>query len=190
METIISKGNSKVPYSNVSMTPVKSCPRACKSCYALKFYRMYPTVKNAWDNNYLLASKNREAYFDGIHTYLSTYRKSFFRWHVSGDILDQSYLDSMAKIARDYPNITFLVFTKMHELSYRNIPSNLTVIFSMFPDMKKHRKPSRVAGYAWLQDGTESRIPNTAIHCPGNCEQCGQCFNLGKLGVDVYFDKH
>jgi hypothetical protein len=43
---------------------------------------------------------------------------------------------------------------------------------------------------AWMQDGTETRIPKGAIECHGNCETCGLCYELPRLGVDVVFHKH
>ena len=43
---------------------------------------------------------------------------------------------------------------------------------------------------AWLDDGTDSRIPEDAMECPGNCETCGACWGLAKRGIDVRFAKH
>ena len=40
------------------------------------------------------------------------------------------------------------------------------------------------------EDGSEVRVPKDAIECPGNCESCGMCYELDRLGRDVVFHKH
>lgn len=63
MKLHISNGNTKLgQVPNISFPPVKTCrkkvPCAKDGCYALKFYRMWPAVKNAWDENYKLYKKD------------------------------------------------------------------------------------------------------------------------------------
>ena len=192
MKTVkISEGNSKTgKISSVSMTPVKSCGNcgSCKSkCYVLKYYKQYPNVRKAYDSNYELAMNYRAKYFIQIAQYLRKKGPKYFRFHISGDILDQMYLNSMISTAKNYPKTRFLCFTKMHSLEFKNMPDNLTVVLSMFPSMDKpkHRLP-----IAWYQDNTESRVPENAIHCPGNCETCGMCWELPKMNRDVVFNAH
>lgn len=91
------------------------------------------------------------------------------------------------------PRTQFLVFTKAFAVvnAYENVralPSNLAVIFSAWPGMRIDN-PHRHC-IAWMQDGTEDRVPKDAVECPGNCENCGICFRLPKLRRDVVFHKH
>jgi hypothetical protein len=65
---------------------------------------------------------------------------------------------------------------------------NLAVIFSAWPGVRIHNPHGH--RIAWMQDGTEYRVPKDAVRCPGNCEECGICFRLPKLGRDVVFHKH
>ena len=66
--------------------------------------------------------------------------------------------------------------------------ANLGAIFSAWPRMKiDNPHDHRIA---WMQDGTEDRVPEDAVECPGNCETCGICFRLRKLHRDVVFHKH
>jgi hypothetical protein len=191
----ISAGNSKLGnIPNISLTPVKACGNcsACASkCYALKAYRQYPATKAAWDHNLKLAFRDRDAFFLSVHEYLSSRPVKRFRWHVSGDILDQDYLDRMSALARIHEGTRFLAFTKMHNLDYSQAPENLEIVFSMFPGM-----PEPTASWfpiirkAWYQDGTETRIPANAKKCPGSCENCKACFTLSKQGRDVWFKAH
>jgi ferredoxin len=188
----ISTGNSKLGMiPNISLTPIKACGncKACASkCYALKAYRQYPATKAAWDHNLRQAKDDRQEYFSGIGNYIRTKKPAFFRWHVAGDILDQSYFNYMIQIALMNTETRFLVFTKMHSLDYSARPKNLIVRFSQWPGMDAILK-AKAAGIlsAWYQDGTEDRIPSNAVKCPGSCENCKACFNSKR---DVYFIAH
>lgn len=186
----VSKGNQKLgAVPNVSLPPVKACGNCkhCKhDCYALKSYRMYPSVRQSWDNNLSLARQKPTAYFGMVREFLAKRSPRFFRWHVSGDILHQTYLENMCKIAREFPETAFLAFTKMHMLDYSDLPDNLTIVFSAWPGMPV----GEGMPIAWMQDGTETRVPDNALECPGNCESCGMCFNLKSIGRDVVFHKH
>lgn len=198
----ISEGNSKIgSMHNVSLTPIKGCLncQSCKrDCYALKAYRMYPQTRKAWNHNLRLATTDKEAFFASIRAHLAKKAPRFFRWHVAGDILGQDYLESMKAIARDFPGTRFLCFTKMHSLDFTGLPKNLSVVLSMFPSMPV--PANRAISYgnaklsglpiAWMQDGTETRLPSNAIECPGSCEGCGMCFDLARLRRDVVFHKH
>jgi hypothetical protein len=184
----ISRGNTKVPYPNVSLTPVESCGNCegCKAkCYALKAYRQYPNVRTAWDIN--LEHAKDGSLFVEIENYLCKHKPRFFRWHVAGDILDQVYLDHMCQLADVHPETKFLAFTKMYHLDYSRKPENLTIVFSAWPGQPM---PETTMPISWVQDGTETRIPDNALECPGNCGSCGMCWSLPKLGRDVYFHIH
>jgi hypothetical protein len=116
-----------------------------------------------------------------------------FRWHVAGDILSENYLRGRCRIAADNPETHFLAFTKAFDIvnGYEDReagPSNLVIIFSAWPGMNFSNPHNHCI--AWMQDGTETRVPEQAIECPGHCWQCGMCFELPKLDRDVVFHKH
>ena len=191
----ISKGNTKLGrIPNISLPPIKSCKHCkhCKNdCYALKAYKMYKVTRESWDNNLSLAKKDIVKYMINIVEYLDKHYPTFFRWHVSGDIINQEYYDYIEHIAAVFPSIKFLVFTKEYQIDFKidSKPANLSVVFSAWPTM-----PDNEIRYdlpiSWMQDGTEARIPDNALVCPGNCETCGMCFSLSSIGRDVYFLKH
>lgn len=65
MKTRISDGNGKVGrIPNISLTPGRTCSaEACRTClthgcYAMKSYRMYPSVRRSWDANTDLATND------------------------------------------------------------------------------------------------------------------------------------
>jgi len=198
MQLKVSDRNSKLgKIPNLSLSPVKSCGNCeqCKTtCYALKAYRMYPSVRNAWDNNLDLARNNPEIFFADLDTYLEKKKPKFFRWHVSGDIINLAYFSNMITIANNHPDTKFLCFTKMYGtvnrvLSHTEKPDNLAVVFSVWPGLpfyNDHNLP-----LAFCQDGTETRhIGNDYLECPGYCETCGLCWDLPKTGYNVLFDIH
>lgn len=195
---IMSKGNRKLgkrKIANVSLTPIESCAgcfeHCGKTCYSLKAYRMYKETREAWDHNLAQATHDPQAYFKEIHLALNKYTKDFFRWHVAGDIINPRYFKGMIQVARDFPEIKFLVFTKQYQIvnhSRMKIPGNLTIVFSAWPGMPIVNPK----GYpvAFMQDGNETRVTPGAIECPGLCEDCGACWSLPSLKKDVVFHKH
>lgn len=189
----ISLGNTKMGETpSVSLTPCRTCPASApcrKDCYAFKAYRMFPSVRAAWDENTRIAELDLSRFMDAVRKYLDDYKPRFFRWHVAGDIPSPPYYTQMRALARAFPETHFLCFTKRYGYVLGTPrESNLQVVFSMWPGYgptRRNRFPR-----AWMQDGTETRVPATALECPGNCESCGMCWHLDQIGRDVVFHKH
>jgi hypothetical protein len=162
-------------------------------CYALKALRLYPATRAAWRRNEYLARNHPDSYFTQIAAQVAAAKPRLFRWHVAGDILSSEYLRGMCRIAAANPSTHFLAFTKNFDVVNRYedrevVPSNLAIIYSAWPGMSfLNPNGHRVA---WMQDGTETRVSKDAIECPGNCESCGMCYQLDRLGRDVVFHKH
>lgn len=181
----------KIP--SISLTPVDACGNctACKiDCYAVTMLRGFrPSVNAAWKRNTDIVRADPVEYFKQIdHVFaLEATRPRFFRWHVGGDILNQEYLNNMMVLADRYRDVHFLCFTKMYWLEYDQIPSNLSIVRSAWPGV---RLPFSDLPVAWMQDGTETRVPADAMDCPGGCDSCGLCFHIAEIGRDVVFEKH
>jgi len=198
MNTTLSTGNQKIGMKtlNVSLSPVASCPKGvpcAKDCYAIKAYRMYPSTKAAWDRNLEAARADVHGFHASIRDQIASKRTApaFFRWHVAGDIISREYLEEMVKTAQAFPKTRFLAFTKAHDIVNScdvAMPDNLTVVFSAWPGRPLDNP--RGLPVAWMQDGTETRVPESAVECPGLCDGCGMCWQLPKLGRDVVFNKH
>jgi hypothetical protein len=147
---------------------------------------MYPSVKDAWTANGLGFRADMTEAFKQVDKYLIKKAPRLFRIHIAGDFLNQAHVDGWRAIAKKHTGTQFLAFTKMHSLNYSKLPNNFTVIFSMFPAMPM---PDSKMPIAWMQDGTEDRIPKRAIKCSGTCDSCGVCF-YAKKSFQVYFKKH
>ena len=196
MKVKISKKNSKLKNVwNLSLPPIGTCiPGApcAKLCYAMNAYRMYPGTRNAWNHNIIFWRKDPGGYEASIAMQLRNVKKpiGLFRWHVGGDIPSLRYFYMMCHIAEDFPDIKFLAFTKRYNYidSAIRIPKNFSMVLSAWPGLDMHN-PLKLP-IAWMQDGSETRVPVNALECHGGCESCGLCWELNKLSRDVVFNQH
>ena len=167
-----------------------------KYCYARKGNFVYKTVKSGIEKNYEAYLNNPKGFFDVIDAELTMIPYKFFRWHSSGDIPCEDYLDRMCKLARKHKETRFLCFTKRFEmvneyLDHHRKPSNLVLVFSNWKDWKcdnPHNLPT-----AWVKFNEETEIPTNANECPGFCGECAKtnnsCWALQNENA-VYFKKH
>lgn len=197
MAVTITGGNRKLgKVANISLPPCLSCRKdapCAKSgkCYALKAYRLYPSVRKAWGDNWKHYKRNKGTYWSHIYGYLVKHKPRHFRFHTAGDIPDKQYFTQIVRTARNFPNIKFLVFTKQYDIVQQfegNITKNLSVVLSAWPGLALPESPR--FPIAFMQDGTETRTDGTELECSGNCETCGMCWNLKDLGKNVVFQKH
>ena len=188
----ISKKNSKIGnIPNISLPPVITCPN-CKhcsaKCYALKAYRMYPSTKKAWDDNFKEAEKRSDVFFKEIENYLDKKRPKYFRIHVSGDFFSQAYLNGWKELAKNHPGTKFLAFTKAFKLDYTGVPDNLQIVWSVFPGMSSGEVPL-YGPRAYAGNTGISRNKERVLDCNGDCEHCGICWNLPQ-DMAVHFEMH
>lgn len=194
----ISLGNKKMgAIPSVSLPPIitcKNCETCAKKCYAKKLYRIYKNTRKAWDGNLEILKQDRNSYFEQVGAAIATTK--YFRFHVSGDIVDKDYLDRMCKTARAHKDTKILAFTKNYEdvneyLDNHRKPSNLQLIFSLPFDGaiidNRHNLPT-AAVILKGQDANDSyKI------CGGNCTECA-CKGVGcwelKKGETIAFYEH
>jgi hypothetical protein len=193
---VISDGNTKLgKLPNFSLSPVLSCPN-CKdcsgtwqgkkfSCYANKATRLYPSARKAWSDNLFACEFDLESVEKQIVQYLELNRPIIFRIHSAGDFFNQQYLDMWIRIAKRFSDVKFLAFTKAYKLNYRTKPRNLKIIYSVMPATKLSDVPRGTRAYAGKRPITNKRI----FDCPGNCENCGICWNLNS-SENVFFKLH
>ena len=198
LKVSISNGNSKMGnIPSVSLPPIvtcKNCATCAKKCYAAKLARIYKTVRMSWNRNLDILNKDRDLYFDQVAAAAMTSR--FFRFHVSGDIVDMDYLDRMCKTARKCKNTKFLVFTKNFDdvngyFETHKKPRNLQILFSIPFDGAKIENPHNMPTAAVILKGQEPKS-NYKI-CGGNCAECASC-GIGcwelKKGETIAFYEH
>jgi len=159
-------------------------------CYDWKGCVRLENVMNARVFNWAMWLADAAKYFGDINAYLEQRLPHLFRFHIGGDIPDEEYFRYMCGTGDYFPGTDFLCFTKNHELVYDNMDlatPNMQMVYSMWPGWGDENLPGRKA---WMQDGTETRVPKDAIKCAGSCDYCGMCWNLDNIGRDVVFTKH
>lgn len=194
----ISTGNKKMgQIPSVSLPPVvtcKNCSTCAKKCYAAKLCRIYKTVREAYDRNLEILKEDRDSYFFQVKAAAITSR--YFRFHVSGDIIDADYLDRMVKLARELKGTEFLAFTKNYEdvneyFTTHKKPRNLHLIFSLPFTGAKIENPHNLPQAAVILKG-QTPDENWKI-CGGNCTECA-CKGVGcwelKKGETIAFYEH
>lgn len=190
MKIHITSSNNKIGNTaNISLPPIETCINGaiCRDgCYAVKFYIMYKEVRNAWNTNLKILQSNPTLYFEGIRRYLLKKTPEYFRWHVSGDIVNQDYFNQMRTIAKDYYFTKFVVFTKNYYLNFLHIPQNLSVVLSVWPGFPI---PVTKLPLAFVDCEEEKRAFNF-VKCLDNCEECRACWELNKMKKNVLLRKH
>lgn len=195
----ISQRNTKLGnIPSVSLPAVVTC-RECdchQKCYARKLERLRPAVRNAYRHNLEVLQNDPDTYWREVEAAIMLTR--FFRFHVSGDIPDEKYLDKMVEIAERNQHCQILCFTKKYEIVNNHIadnwgiPDNLQIIFSAWDNLLVDNPYNLPVAYVRFKDG-HTDAPENATNCGGNCSECastdGGCWTLG-VGEAVVFDEH
>ena len=204
----ISKGNQKIgKVMNASLAPIITCHncKECKSlCYDIKACLQYcNTVLPARVRNTLLAMYRRDYYFNEIDKAMTRRRTNkFFRWHVSGDILDFDYFVHMVENAKRHPDFKIWTYTKHYTIvnlycdkfGKDAIPKNLSIMFSEWDGMPMDNPYNFPVFACRLKDGNKNRSDEsfkTMYKCPGNCDICKSGKGHGCIkGENTYCDEH
>lgn len=197
----ISLGNAKVgTIAQFNLPPVISCLNSAgcsKYCYAKQAYKQYTETKKAWDKNLRVCSFDLDTFKHNMRDFLTIYKPRYFRLHSSGDFFSQAYLDAWFKVIREFPDITFLAYTKSYNnrsdhryLKFNNIPKNLKLYFSIEPNEKLPKEKPKTVKYTYMA----SDIRSKGLACPATleghtitCDKCLRCFNMNK---NVVFNLH
>lgn len=184
---------------SVSLPPVltcSNCTQCSKFCYALKMARLRKNINKSWARNLAVYKADPSRYFREVAFAAKNYCN--FRWHVAGDILSDSYLEGMVKVAQECPSTTFLAFTKSFDIVNRyldagnSLPENLKIVFSGWVGLNMENPHNLPTSHPIFADGTTS-APDGAKWCGGNCSECAAhssgCWTMGK-GDAVIFALH
>ena len=182
-----SNGNTKMgAVPSVSTLPFLTCPDVCgetcgKKCYAAKLANLRPNVLHNYAINTAIAIYKPIEYWQQIADFVKGCR--FFRFHVSGDIMNAAYFHRMIDIAKDNPHCEILAFTKRYNVvndwidANGELPANMHILFS---------------GWKGLTPNNPHNLPETNVFTCENdfCDDwkvCGgNCFNCACRGVGCW----
>lgn len=200
MPVSISKGNAKMgAIQSVSLPSGVTC-RVCecnKKCYARRLERRRKSVREAYRNNLEILTTEPDTYWREVEAAIMLSR--YFRFHVSGDIPDATYLWRMVEVARRKSRTAkFYVSQRSNELVndlLRNavqLPSNLHMVFSAWRGLNMENPFNLPEAHVRYRDGTTTARED-AKECGGNCVDCAivddGCWSL-KAGEQVVFNEH
>lgn len=191
------KNNKMGPIASVSLPAGTTCnPNApCfKACYARRMAAYRANIGKSYAENLEVLNSDPGAYWSAV--YDAAFMTRYFRYHVSGDIPDMTYLKAMVILAEALPHTEFLAFTKQHEIinAYLDnggtIPANLHMILSNWYAWKSanpHNLP-----VCEVYDHDDDTAPGWQL-CGGNCTACAKagrgCWNL-RNGETIAIKKH
>ena len=197
----ISQGNSKMgAIPSFSLPCGITCSlEARTTCYLDCYYRKhcedrFPEVRKNARDNFFSCLRWPEWVESELNKFFSPRTAPrLFRIHVGGDFYSVCYLAMWLRIARAHPDTHFLAFTKQFDVltqalqSGLEIPKNLTIRLSAWPEVEIPPELAERFPIAWMQDGTEDRIPEGTLECNNDCANCAKCW---QLSGDVMFNKH
>lgn len=196
----ISNSNSKMgAVASVSLLPFLTCPGNCAgtcgaACYAAKLANLRPAVLRSYAINTAMALLRPVEYWAQVNAAVMAVR--YFRFHVSGDIVNSEYFANIVNVAQSNPHTEILIFTKRYNVvnewidANGELPANLHILFS---------------GWTNLVPENPHNLPETNIFtseadfnenwkvCGGNCFECA-CRGVGcwqaQKGDTIAFKKH
>ena len=200
MHVSISPGNMKMgSVPSVSLPAHETCPSDAPcfgDCYGWKIMRLRKTVRDAYARNFAILQNDPSTYWSDVESVIKESR--FFRFHVSGDIVDMRYLTKMIGIAERNPHCSILCFTKKYNIvntylcSGKKLPKNLKIIFSVWRNYHCDNPFNLPEAHVAYRNG-ERTAREDAKFCNGNCFECakesGGCWTLGN-GEQVVFNQH
>ena len=177
------------------------CDAPCKKeCYCNRGHLLIANKHHV--KRYEMYKASPDLFFNKIDVELQTSNFSFFRWHSSGDIVDERYFLGMVETAKKHSEIKFLAFTKKYEIVNNFLdkggilPKNFNVVYSAWGAGWSVPNPHNLP-VSHIETGNalfDSVIPSErAYKCSGFCGTCvkgvGNCWDL-KRGECVVIKKH
>lgn len=202
--TISHENNKMGAVASVSLLPFLTCPASCastcgKMCYAAKMAIQHgrgkgATVARSWAKNTAMAIYLPAHFWMDVERAIMAAR--FFRFHVSGDILNAAYFEKMVEIAAHNPHCEIMAFTKKYDIvnafidAGGVIPENLHILFSGWENLT----PENPHALPETNVFDETRPPRDEWKiCGGNCFECA-CRGVGcwqaKRGDVIAFKAH
>lgn len=195
-EVHITCENSKTgPLCNDLAFPTCTCredaPCKTSGCYCMKGRQKMACVQAAYTRNLRLYNSDPIDFWEQVKFKIKHRPFPLFRWYDSGDIPDANFFVGMVDLAKTFPDIRFMAFTKKYEIVNKwidengNLPENLNVVFSAWHIGWKVENPYNLpVAYVDFKDKTlNPEFPKGITGCPNQkdktitCSICRKCWN-------------
>lgn len=206
------KGNTEYFIPELGIYVIGTCGKYCEfckdDCYVEKSYRRYTaretgrcSVKLGHARNTIALRQNAWKVYQDLHDQIARARKPFYivRLDQSGEIENDEQLAVFCKLAEDFPEVKWYIYTKAFEivipaLLEGKVPENLTVLISVWHEcgiaeynMVKHLPNVKafvvVDGFDYEALGLHIQTMCMAYDIKGKmnhevtCFRCEKCFN-------------
>lgn len=206
-EVSISCVNSKTgPLCNDLALPTCTCredaPCKATGCYCMKGRQTMSKVVAAYTRNLRLYNADQEDFWEQVRFKVKHRPLPLFRFFDCGDIADYDFFLGMIDLAKEFPDIKFMSFTKKYEIVNKwidengDLPENLNVVFSAWHIGWKVINPHNLpVAYVDFKDKTlNPEFPEGITSCPNEkdktitCSICRKCWD--KRIKAVKFTQH
>ena len=206
-EVSISCVNSKTgPLCNDLALPTCTCredaPCKATGCYCMKGRQTMSKVVAAYTRNLRLYNADQEDFWEQVRFKVKHRPFPLFRFFDCGDIADYDFFLGMIDLAKEFPDIKFMSFTKKYEIVNKwidengDLPENLNVVFSAWHIGWKVINPHNLpVAYVDFKDKTlNPEFPEGITSCPNEkdktitCSICRKCWD--KRIKAVKFTQH
>ena len=206
-EVSISCVNSKTgPLCNDLALPTCTCredaPCKATGCYCMKGRQTMSKVVAAYTRNLRLYNTDQEDFWEQVRFKVKHRPFPLFRFFDCGDIADYDFFLGMIDLAKEFPDIKFMSFTKKYEIVNKwidengDLPENLNVVFSAWHIGWKVINPHNLpVAYVDFKDKTlNPEFPEGSTSCPNEkdktitCSICRKCWD--KRIKAVKFTQH
>ena len=206
-EISISNHNSKTgSCCNNLAFPTCTCredaPCKASGCYCMKGTQAMCKVVAAYVRNLMIYNNDPKDFWEQVKFKIKHNPLPLFRWFDAGDILDYEFFCEMVCLAKEFPNIRFMSFTKKYDIvnewlaTNGDLPNNLNIIFSAWHIGWKVNNPFDMpVAYVDFKDQTlNPQFPKGITGCPNQsdktitCSMCQKCWN--KNVKSVVFKQH
>jgi len=161
-----------------------------KRCYAQHHQRMFNAVMKSRVSHWT-ASLEKD-FVDKISEELEAGRPKLVRIHESGDFYSKCYYNKWIRIAKKFPKIKFLAFTKNHHLDFSKAPKNFAIRFSIdyTSDLKIVKTIKKTVRKAYVLDKL-GNITSDGFTCKKTEKYCGdKCTFCWDSEEDVGLPEH
>ena len=170
----------------------EGCCDGCKPyCYAISDAKRYHnTCVPSLGKNTLIVRNNLDGAFEQIKAGLIKHKAKILRYHSSGEIISYEYLEHMAKLAEELPNVRFYFYTKRFAFVDRYLKEHGSFPQNLVPNISEWNGNTKGYNFKSLNkfvydDHTDASL-RAVRHCPAvdknghetgvTCTQCGLCW--------------
>ena len=165
----------------------------CKhgGCYCMKGTQQMSAVLAAYTRNLRLYNTDPQDFWEQVAFKVKHNPLPLFRFFDAGDVPDYDFFCGMVELARQFPDIKFMSFTKKYSIVNKwltengDLPDNLNIIFSAWHIGWKVENPFGLpVAYVDFKDKTlNPEFPKEITSCPNQkdktitCSSCRKCWD-------------